>query len=387
MKTSPDRSLGSSRLYYRICGFVLFFVAAAASFSGYYDKYRLLESGTVNPEFKQTFEAMMDGTAPRPFVYRQLLPAIAKTLADAIDKAFPEKIAAWLYHGHNGTPVGERFLESPIFREPQYLLRYCILYAVESLFVWLAVYALYWLGKAAGFSPVSSALGAIGMILIMPLILTGGGYFYDYPELAFMALAALISIRYAWWWLIPLVALATWNKESFLLFLPSLYPLLRQRSSPRASRFGPLLALAVLMSTSAAVYAYLRMKFANNPGGTVEVHLQEQIQSILHPIHGMFSIEKTYGILMPRGIYLLAALLVVATAWRGWPRLPQAFRWHAAIAAAINLPLYFVLCAPGELRDLSMLYATLFLLIVASISDWITSTTSTPQPPLPSVAS
>jgi hypothetical protein len=41
---------------------------------------------------------------------------------------------------------------------------------------------------------------------------------------------------------------------------------------------------------------------------------------------------------------------------------------HAQIAAMINVPLYFLFCLPGELRDLSFLYVALVLLIAANIA-------------------
>jgi hypothetical protein len=37
---------------------------------------------------------------------------------------------------------------------------------------------------------------------------------------------------------------------------------------------------------------------------------------------------------------------------------------------ALNFPLFLLFCAPGELRDLSMLYVTLLLLVAASLAEW-----------------
>ena len=69
------------------------------------------------------------------------------------------------------------------------------------------------------------------MILLFPYFLTRGGFFYDFPELAFLVIAVWMALKFNWWWMLPLVALAAWNKESFLLFVPSLYPLIRLKSS------------------------------------------------------------------------------------------------------------------------------------------------------------
>jgi hypothetical protein len=47
----------------------------------------------------------------------------------------------------------------------------------------------------------------------------------------------------------------------------------------------------------------------------------------------------------------------------GWGRLTPAFQQHALIALAINLPLFIVFCYPGEIRNLSLMWVTLAMLI------------------------
>jgi hypothetical protein len=40
------------------------------------------------------------------------------------------------------------------------------------------------------------------------------------------------------------------------------------------------------------------------------------------------------------------------------------------IAAAINFPLFFLFCIPGELRNLSMLYVPILFLMLANLEAW-----------------
>ena len=61
------------------------------------------------------------------------------------------------------------------------------------------------------------------------------------------------------------------------------------------------------------------------------------------------------------------------TGWLGWRRLPRIVQRHAQIAAAINLPLYFLFCSEGELRNLSFLYVVLLLLLAVNLNAWIGS--------------
>lgn len=84
----------TSRLYYSVCCFVLFFVAAAASFNGFYAKWHFREA-EVTGYYKQAgFESMVDGTASRPYVYRQMLPSIANWM----DRIVPQAEKTRCYH-------------------------------------------------------------------------------------------------------------------------------------------------------------------------------------------------------------------------------------------------------------------------------------------------
>lgn len=355
----------SSRLYRYSCLFVLFFVAAAASFNGYYDKWQLLDTDLHgSTQGKSNFERMVDGTAERPFVYRQLLPA----LANWIDRHVPEQSKARLFaaKSHSGILFREYIFSSPVAQDRAYFFRYWIVYALVFLFVWISVYAMYFLCKSVGSPPATAAMAAIVMILLMPYFLTGGGYIYDYPELAFLALAACVALNSDWWWMIPVVALATWNKESFLLFSPSLYPLLRQRGSRISALFGT----GVLGLTCAVVYGALRLRFQHNPGETVYMHFADQVSFMLHPAN-YFSWEKNYGVIAIKASNPLVMALIAWTVWRGWRHLPRMIQRHAMIAAAINFPLFFLFCGPGELRNLSFLYITFLLVMAVNLDEFM----------------
>lgn len=347
----------SSRLYRGACCCVLFFLAASASFNGFYDKWHFREPGVTgasNPANGSmsgyNLADMLSGTAARPFVYRQLIPATANWLGSTIPK--PVQGFLWKHLSRDGSP-------SSLSVDPAYSFRYTVVYTITFLFAWLAVFAMYLVCKALELPPAPCLLSPVLMILLIPYLSSIGGYFYDYAELAFMALALWMALKFDWWWMLPLVALATWNKESFLLVTLTLYPILRRRHS-----FGSALAgTALLAATCATVYWAVSSRFAQNPGGHMLVQWRLQLDFFLHP-QNFFDIEQTYGIRMFRAFSLLPLALIAWTAWRGWPRLPLAIRRHGQIAAAINLPLFFLFCAPREIRDFSLLYM-FFLLLLA----------------------
>jgi hypothetical protein len=363
-----NRSAWPAKLYHRVCLAALFFVAAAASFNGSYAKWHFREAGVSGAMAPASFDAILNGTAARPYVYRQLLPAVARWLDGRIPRPWADQL--FMARGSSGTTFISLFFDSPLARDRAWFVRYWIVYVLVFLFAWLAVCALYELGKAAGFRPVASALAAIAFILLMPYFCSVGGYFYDYPELAFMALAAWMALKCRWGWMVPLAALAACNHESFLFYVLALYPLLRLRTS----RLSALVGTGTMVAACGLVYAALRWRFQGNGGGAVENHALEQMRYLLDLFINSMK-EKTYGLPMVQPLNLVFIALLVWTAVRGWRWLPRAFQRHAQIAAAINVPLFILFCSPGEWRNLSMLYVALFMLMAANVQEWMGAVT------------
>ena len=355
----------TAALYYRTCLFALFFVAASVSFNGYYDKWHFSEDGVTGENDRFQFEKMVDGTAYRPFVYRQMIP----TAANSIDRAVPQSFKAWAYNYQGGGPQAhvEALFESPTAENPVYFFRYVIVYSATFLFALLAVYAMHLVCQALGLPPPAAVFAPVLVILLVPYVESGGGFFYDYPELAFLALAVWVALRFRWWWVIPVAALGAWNKESFVFILPALYPFFRQRSS----RLRAWLAVSVLGVVCLAVYYPIHLHFAHNPGEAMEVHWRDQLNYFLHVRDFVLGTEMTYGVPMLKAFTLAPLTLLAWTVWRSWQSLPRVIQRHGQIAAAINIPLYLLSCSPGELRDLSLLYVFFLLALATALNNWI----------------
>jgi hypothetical protein len=341
---------------------MLFFVAASASFNGFYDKWYFRETGVnqganpARPEFNLGLAEMLDGTAARPYVYRQLIPASANWL----DVVVPERFKSACRGSLDSWMLG-----SPLAHNPAYSFRYFVVFVVTFLFAWLSVLAMYLVCVVLDVPPVGRVFAPVLMVLVLPYFLTIGGYYYDYPELAFLALAVWMGLKFDWWWMLPLVALGTWNKESFLLITLTLYPILRTRHST----IGALLGTGLLALTCAAVYFSIRSHYVHNPGGTVLAQWNAQLNFLMDP-RNLIRRERTYGVTAFGAFSLLPLTLIAWTCIRRWSRLPLAIRRHGLIAAAINLPLFFLFCTPGELRDMSMLYIVFMLLLAANLTNW-----------------
>ena len=361
----------SSRLYRRVLCFVLFFAAAAASFNGYYQKWHFAEADVPGEDGGAGIQEMLDGTALRPSVYRRLLPAAANEL----DRVVPESAKTWL--NNRQANEDDRLIyaisASQTANDPRYLFRYVVVYVGTFLFALLAVCAMYLVCRELAVPWPIAVTAPVIVILLLPYLMTQGGFFYDYPELAFFALAVWVSLRFHWWWLVPIVALGTWNKETFLLFLPTLYPLLRQRYTRRAST----VRIAALAALSLAVLLPIRARYAHNPGGDAGVWWRGQLHFLFSAHNLFFATEETYGVRMLSATTVLPLALMLWTVVRGWRLLPRVLRRHASIAAAINIPLYLVFCNPGELRNLSMLAIPLLMLIAVNLNR------SATEPPYP----
>jgi hypothetical protein len=104
----------------------------------------------------------------------------------------------------------------------------------------------------------------------------------------------------------------------------------------------------------------------------MESHWRDQLQYFLNWDY-LLGTEKTYGITMLKAFSLGPLALIGWIAVRAWPHLPPAIQRHAQLAAAINLPLYFLFCWPGELRDLSLLYVVFLLVLAVNLNQWIGS--------------
>lgn len=346
-------------LFHFTCLFVLFSVASAASFSAFYEKWHFREPGGRGDDPVAGFGQIIDGTAYRPYVYRQLLPSIANALAhtsavDSISRHTPERAKQKISKAFN-------------LPSKPYPAQYLIVYITTYLAALLATFALYGVLRAADLSPPVSAFAAVIFMLLFPLLGVKGGYFFDYPELFFMAAAVVVALRFEWWWIIPIAALGTWNKESFLLFMFALYPIIRRRHSRNMS----LIAVCALLAVCAAVYLPIKLHFAHNPGGTVEWHLRDQMNFYLHPFVMDTWIDRTYDLMFPALSSPLSTLLLIWFVWRSWPHLPSWLKRHAQIAAIINVPLFFLFCQPGEFRDLSLLYICLLFILATSLQRWM----------------
>lgn len=331
--------------------FVLYWIVAAASVSGSLGKWALRDG-----EQHFGIERVLDEQAIRPFVYRRLLPEAA----DFAEQVTPQSVQHYVA---DKLSPHRTFARASAASDPKYAFRYvvitylCLGASLLSLFVLSAML------RDLGFARLTATLAPMAFVLAFPYVQTVGGYFYDSVELFFLSAAALLAVRGHWIALVALAVPATLNKEAFFFFVLSLYPMLRlRRDRPTA-----LMALVVTVAVSGIVNAWVKWLYAGAGGDVAHLQLLNNIEKYFY-LSTYGQLELTYGMAGPSGAFLGTLLIVAIIVLRGWSSCPQVARQHLIIAAALNLPLFLVFCAPGELRNLSMLFVG-FVILLACVID------------------
>ncbi|MGE5466485.1 MAG: hypothetical protein ACM3Y9_03580 [Ignavibacteria bacterium] len=345
------RSAVNSRAAAAVMLAAFYWLVAAAAYSGFIGKWGLRDD---SPRF--SIDRVLDGTAQRPFVYRQLVPM----LANAADAVTPEPLKRKLSDRLSPEPLFTKAFE---VADPALRYRYIVVCYLAFVGFFAALFVLRRIVLDAGMGEAGAALAPAAFTLAFPYLQTVGGFYYDSVELLFFSIAFLLAWRGQAGWLIVLALPATLNKESFLFFIPALLPLLKCRLATGTALRTAIAAMAV----SAAVNLAARLAFADAPGGAIEFHLFGSLASYLG-LSAYHETEVTYGLIGPRGVSIVTLLVVATVACRGWPDTPTAIRRHLLAAAAINLPLFLLFGYPGELRNLSLLFVGAVVVIAAAVA-------------------
>jgi hypothetical protein len=302
--------------------------------------------------------ALVDATAFRPFVYRRLAPEIVDKVTDVALATLPERAFAYFeqgsrLHRYKGDWTGQESWD----RRKAVAFHVAYFLVAGSFFgALLAGAALLQVVRQCSW--LEAVCTASVAMCFAPLMFVGGGYIYDAPELMLWTTLLWVALR-GWWFLAPaLFALMLMNKESALLVLPGLAPILyRQKGWVFAAKW--LVPLGIM---GVAWSIYVRMKYAHNPGGSMENHLLGNLEFWGNPRnYVLLSPMYSPALPSPRGASLLLLFVVALPLRFGWRALRQDLRWATAIMAGILIPLLITSCFRDELRNLSLLFPLLLL--------------------------
>lgn len=349
----------------------LYVTVAGASFDGFYRKWGLRDRGQ-----RFTFQEMIEGTAHRPFVHRQLLPKAA----NVVDRVLPNRLKEHLIeNSQKRWWWEERSLVSRMYVDPEadrpYLVRYLFVYFASFGFLLAALFLLRRICLDIGLNEVAATFAPALMSLAMVYFSSMGGFFYDFPELFFLALAFWLALRGNFWALLPVAIPATYNKEAFLFFTASLLPLFQARYPLVKSLF----MTGSLGLVSGVTYLLGAAEFRGNPGGSAESWFVSSLLFYVNP-RNLLAFEANFGVFTPRCYSLVGLGLIAIVLIRAWPNLSTPLKRHGQLIAAINIPLVVVFCGPGEMRNFSLSYLFFFVSLAQMMSDWAAKAVPPPAP-------
>jgi hypothetical protein len=343
----------------------LFFVylsIAAASFNGFYQKWGMrADPAAGTKEARYSFASMVEGTAHRPFVYRQLIPQAANLIEATLSPGTKD----WIIERLLEDGKLKTRLEIDPDKHRDYVIRYHLVYYMSFGLLLLALYVMRAMCLRLGFSPLVATLAPGLFVLTLPYFETHGGFFYDFPEVFFLSLAFYIALASSWLYLIPVTILAELNKEAFFFFLIALFPILRTRHSDVAS----LVITTLLVGIAGLTYLGVKAAFADNPGTPVESWIMGSLRYYTDPLK-LLQLEVNYGIVTPQGYSLFSFVLIGLLYWGAWRGLAVPVRQHILMMIAINAPLVFIFCGPGEMRNFSLCYIGFMIVIAQNLAQW-----------------
>ncbi|MFN3746397.1 MAG: hypothetical protein ACK4TL_16970 [Hyphomicrobiaceae bacterium] len=342
---------------------IIYVLVAAAAFNGYYTKWQM--SDFAPP---QSLIATLDGTAARPYVFRQLLPQSAT----AIEKALPQGMRSYVEQRFNDARGALRHPAGADAAKEGYVIRYRIVYYATFLSLFLALFALRSVCLFVGLGQAAATAAPAIFALMIPLLQTRGGYFYDLPEVLAFALAARLALGGHIVPLLLLAAPATLNKEAFFFYCLALPPLLMVRLS-LWNAVATALGAAFI---SGLTYLSIRVAYAANDGQNAILQLVDNLLFYGNPLN-LFLFDQTYGLPLFKGYGLVVLGWFTILMVYGWRTVPRHIHQHLMLAALINVPLLLLFCAEGEMRNLSMLYVPVVALIAGALHRWL-STVSSP---------
>jgi hypothetical protein len=305
---------------------------------------------------------MMNGTAPKPFVYRASLAKLAKQAAEAIDPETRQKLFRSIQKFDSlrnayfsGVPGA--------FWTPVVAIAYHVMYlavVLATLFTLLIVYRLarlhdYAFGAALGFVAAFS--------FVYPLTFQQGGYFYDFPEILGCFAAMYFVLRRRMFLASLSIAVAALNKETFFLVPIALF-FLHDKHVPLSRRVA---WLVLQVACCLAGRQYLMSGYGQNAGDFVQFHLFDNLRFWSQPA----SYFKFYN-LIAKGVFtpslqnpliLIPALIFFRHAWKSSP---WRYRRYFFAAFLPLVPLFACFGFGDEARNFALAFPAVTLLALGA---------------------
>jgi hypothetical protein len=279
------------------------------------------QMGTFEPA---KLSRALEGTAERPYAYRELVPLLARGLAPIV----PARLAA----SFSGAPYPIRktfaaLSEGGYQREAAAVL--LLIFFSLLVFAYAQRYFLRTLGLMAPQEQL--ILPLLAQILILPFTIFFG-YIYDIPQVLLITLCLAFLLRRRWIAYVLALALASLNKETSVLVI-LVFMIFYWTRLPRRMFISLLVAQTAIYAVIRAILVYI---YRDNPGAPMFITLRTHYEQYLaYPP----SILITLVFFVPL-IFLML---------RGWKH-KHAFLQAGSVMFLILLGLFFVAGMPVEFR-------------------------------------
>ena len=206
---------------------------------------------------------MLSGSAHKPFVYRQLVPSLIRSVTAVTPAPLKERISANFGAKYEELIVLFEWNRSHLY---EHILSLILTFVC---FVALAFALRSSIGVFYSFPSFVNDVAPVIGLLILPVFFRYINYVYDPATLVFFTLALVSLYKRERWWFYVLFVLATLNKETSILLI-GLFLLREGRlvSAVQTAAHG-LAQLAIWGS----VRLFLVVTYAANPGSSMEFHL------------------------------------------------------------------------------------------------------------------
>ncbi|MEM5367324.1 hypothetical protein V4C53_14975 [Paraburkholderia azotifigens] len=225
-----------------------------------------------------TLPEMMDGTARKPFVYRA---SFAMSVKWAVSRLAPD-LQAKLYTQvtQHDAIRSQYFSRLPArYWTPVVAITYYITYFTVVAATISALWLIYLLARMHTLTFGQALTFVVAFSLFYPLTFQESAFYYDFLELSGLFAACFFLIRRHLLACTLCIAVFSFNKETFFLAPLALFFLHERDVSLRARASW----LAVQLACCLATRHLITTGYDTNIGGTVELHLVENVRFWIDP--------------------------------------------------------------------------------------------------------
>ncbi|RQS64347.1 hypothetical protein DID96_28335 [Burkholderia sp. Bp8963] len=338
--------------------YVLLFVCAGNITNSMLLKWGFRDAQGDNFATSYSLVGMMNGDAPKPYVYRSSFPKGAKWVAERLDRAKQDKLFKSITRYDS--------LRNAYFSgvpdehwTPVTALVYHLTYIAIVLSTLFALLLVYKLARLHGLSFGHSIGFLAAFSFVYPLTFQRGGYYYDFFELLGVLGACHFLLTKRMLACTLTIAVFSLNKETFFLVPLALF-FLHERDVALSKRVSWLvMQLGICMATR----HFIMSGYGENAGGFVEYHIWDNLKFWLNPKSylsfynligkGIFtpSLENPM-MLVPLAVFFRAA----------WRATPTRYRVYFVAAFSPVLVLFFFFGFEDEARNFSVVFPAIVLI-------------------------